>query len=184
MKITPTEIPEVLIIEPDVYGDSRGFFMETWHAEKYAQHGLDVNFVQDNQSRSKKGILRGLHYQLEKPQGKLVRVVAGCVFDVAVDIRKDSPSFGQWVGCELSADNFRQLYIPEGFAHGFCVMSEYADFLYKCTEFYDPDSEHGIYWNDPQIGINWPGSDFHVSEKDKLNPYLNEMYDYLPRYEG
>ena len=184
MKITPSKIPEVLIIEPDVHGDTRGFFMETWHAQKYTDAGLDVNFVQDNQSRSKQGILRGLHYQLEQPQGKLVRVTSGCVFDVAVDIRKGSPTFGQWTGLELSEDNFKQLYIPPGFAHGFCVLSEYADFLYKCTDFYAPEYEHGIRWNDPDIGIEWPGCDFLVSDKDAQTPLLCDMDDDLPVFEG
>ena len=184
MKITPTALPEVLLIEPDVFGDSRGFFMETWHAKKYADAGLDVNFVQDNQSRSKKSILRGLHYQLEQPQGKLVRVTAGNVFDVAVDIRKGSPSFGQWIGIELSGENFKQLYIPPGFAHGFCVMSDYADFLYKCTDFYAPEYEHCIHWNDPEIGIEWPGDNFLVSEKDEQASLLKDMHDQLPVYKG
>lgn len=184
MKITPSKIPEVLIIEPDVHGDARGFFMETWHAQKYSDAGLDVNFVQDNQSRSKQGILRGLHYQLEQPQGKLVRVTSGSVFDVAVDIRKGSPSFGQWVGIELSSDNFKQLYVPPGFAHGFCVLSEYADFLYKCTDFYAPEYEHGIRWSDPDININWPGNDFLVSEKDEQMAMLKDMDNFLPIYES
>ena len=184
MKITPSKIPDVLIIEPDVFGDARGFFMETWHAQKYADAGLDVNFVQDNQSRSKQGILRGLHYQLEQPQGKLVRVSEGSVFDVAVDVRKGSPTFSQWVGIELSGENFKQLYVPAGFAHGFCVLSEYADFLYKCTDFYAPEYEHGIRWDDPAIGVEWPGSNFQVSEKDAQNSLLNDMNDFLPVYKG
>jgi len=182
MKITPSHIPEVLIIEPDVHGDARGFFMETWHAKKYADAGLAVNFVQDNQSRSKKGILRGLHYQLEHPQGKLVRVTSGTVFDVAVDIRKGSPSFGQWIGIELSGENFKQLYVPPGFAHGFCVLSESADFLYKCTDFYAPEDEHCIRWDDPDIGVEWPGQDFLVSEKDAQASPLKDMDAYLPVY--
>ena len=184
MKITPTEIPEVLVIEPDVHGDARGFFMETWHARKYAELGLDVPFVQDNHSRSRRGVLRGLHYQLHQPQGKLVRVVTGRVFDVAVDIRKGSPTFGRWVGIELSEDNHRQFYVPPGFAHGFCVLSDSADFLYKCTDYYAPEDEHGILWNDPAIGIDWPGSDFLVSEKDAANGLLSEMEDVLPVYEA
>lgn len=184
MKITPTKIPEVLVIEPDVHGDARGFFMETWHAAKYAELGLNVNFVQDNQSRSKKGILRGLHYQLEQPQGKLVRVSDGVVFDVAVDIRKGSPTFGQWVGIELSGDNFKQFYVPPGFAHGFCVLSESADFIYKCTDFYAPQYEHGILWNDPDIGIQWPGEEYQVSDKDARNRLLRDMGDALPTYMG
>ena len=183
MKITPAEIPEVLIVEPDVFGDARGFFMETWHAKKYAEHGLDVSFVQDNHSRSAQGVLRGLHYQREQAQGKLVRVSHGTVFDVAVDIRKGSPSFGRWVGVELSGENFKQLYVPPGFAHGFCVLSESADFIYKCTDFYAPEYEHSILWNDPDIGIDWPGSDFLVSEKDAQASRLKDMDEHLPVYE-
>jgi len=182
MNISPTRIPEVLLIEPDVFGDQRGFFLESWHQQKYAAQGFDVDFVQDNHSRSTHGVLRGLHYQLQQPQGKLVRVVTGAVFDVAVDIRRGSPTFGQWVGAELSADNHHQLYIPPGFAHGFCVLSETADFLYKCTTFYAPQDEHGILWNDPAIGIEWPGRDFMVSEKDAANSRLDDMSDQLPVY--
>ena len=184
MKITPTAIPDVLLIEPDVFGDNRGFFMETWHQKKYAEQGLDVGFVQDCHSRSSKGVLRGLHYQLEQPQGKLVRVVTGKVFDVAVDIRKGSPTFGRWVGAELSEDNQHQFYIPPGFAHGFCVLSNSADFLYKCTDFYAPQYEYGILWNDPDIGIDWPGRDFKISDKDAKNGMLKEMCDQLPVYKG
>jgi dTDP-4-dehydrorhamnose 3,5-epimerase len=183
MKISPLKIPEVLLIEPDVFGDSRGFFMESWHRKKYADAGLDVDFVQDNHSRSGKGVLRGLHYQLVHPQGKLVRVVTGVVFDVAVDIRKGSPTFGQWVGAELSEDNRRQLFVPPGFAHGFCVLSDSADFTYKCTDFYAPEYEHGILWNDPAIGVNWPGSEFSISAKDASNGLLSDMGDKLPDYE-
>ena len=183
MKITTTRIAEVLLIEPDVFGDARGFFLESWHARKYAEQGLDVNFVQDNHSRSRRGVLRGLHYQLEQPQGKLVRVVDGSVFDVALDIRKGSPTFGQWVGAELSGDNHRQLYVPPGFAHGFCVLSNSADFLYKCTDYYAPQYEQGIRWDDPEIGIDWPGEDFIISDKDAANGWLRDMDDKLPRYE-
>ncbi|HFD79169.1 MAG TPA: dTDP-4-dehydrorhamnose 3,5-epimerase [Gammaproteobacteria bacterium] len=184
MKVTPMEIPEVLLIEPDVFGDRRGFFLESWHRKKYAAAGLDVDFVQDNHSRSGRGVLRGLHYQLQQPQGKLVRVVTGKVFDVAVDIRRGSPTFGRWVGVELSGDNHRQLYVPPGFAHGFCVLSDSADFLYKCTDFYAPEYEHGILWNDPDIGIDWPGADFQVSDKDAANRLLRDMGERLPVYEG
>lgn len=182
MNITETSLPGVLLVEPDVFGDSRGFFEETWHARKYAEQGLDASFVQDNHSRSGKGVLRGLHYQLEHPQGKLVRVVSGTVFDVAVDIRRGSPNFGRWVGVELSGENHRQLYVPPGFAHGFCVMSDTADFLYKCTDFYAPEYEYGILWNDSDIGIEWPGSDFHISDKDLNNVALGELGDKLPEY--
>ena len=182
MKISPMKIPEVLLIEPDVFGDNRGFFMESWHRKKYADAGLDIDFVQDNHSRSSRGVLRGLHYQLEQPQGKLVRAVTGAVFDVAVDIRRGSPTFGQWVGAELSEENQHQLYAPPGFAHGFCVLSATADFLYKCTDFYAPEYEHGILWNDPVIGIDWPGNDFSVSDKDARNSLLSDMADELPVY--
>ena len=184
MKITPTKIPDALIIEADVFGDERGFFMESWHRQKFAENGLDVDFVQDNHSRSSKGVLRGLHYQLRQPQGKLVRVTAGAVFDVAVDIRKGSPWFGQWVGLELSGANHTQFYVPPGFAHGFCVLSESADFLYKCTDYYAPQHEQGLLWDDPQIGIQWPGGDYQVSGKDAANRLLNDMHDLLPVYQG
>ena len=184
MKIKLTRIPEVLLIEPDVVGDSRGFFMESWHKQKFAEQGMVVDFVQDNHSHSARGVLRGLHYQLQQPQGKLVRVVTGSVFDVAVDIRRGSPTFGEWVGVELSADNQRQLYVPPGFAHGFCVLSETADFLYKCTDYYDPQDEHGIIWNDPAIGISWPESDFLISKKDAANGLLKNMTEVLPVYRG
>lgn len=182
MQIKPAAIPDVLLIEPDVHGDPRGFFMESYHQKKFAAQGLDPVFVQDNHSRSEKGVLRGLHYQLKKPQGKLVRVVTGEVFDVAVDIRKGSPTFGQWVGEVLSAENHKLLYVPPGFAHGFCVLSESADFLYKCTDFYDPSDEQGIIWNDPQINVTWPGDLFELSGKDKLYKTLAEMADCLPEY--
>lgn len=182
MKISPSAIPEVRVIEPDVFGDPRGYFLETWHAARYAEAGMDISFVQDNRSRSRRGVLRGLHYQLHRPQGKLVSVSLGRVFDVAVDIRRGSPWFGQWVGAELSDSNHKQLYVPPGFAHGFCVLSDIADFNYKCTEFYAPDDEYGILWNDPEIGILWPGGEFQVSAKDSRNRLLREMGDLLPRF--
>ncbi|WP_412497339.1 dTDP-4-dehydrorhamnose 3,5-epimerase [Vibrio cyclitrophicus] len=158
MKVIDTRIPDVKIIEPSVFGDERGFFMETWNQKKFEElvTGKSTQFVQDNHSKSKKGILRGLHYQTANTQGKLVRVVSGEVFDVAVDIRKDSPTFGQWVGEYLSAENKRQLWVPEGFAHGFYVTSDEAEFVYKCTNYYDPSSEVSIKWNDAAIGIEWP----------------------------
>ncbi|MBC7005805.1 dTDP-4-dehydrorhamnose 3,5-epimerase [Photobacterium sp. BZF1] len=156
MKVIDTKIPDVKIIEPAVFGDERGFFMETWQQEKFSQLVAERQFVQDNHSKSNKGILRGLHYQTENTQGKLVRVVSGEVYDVAVDIRKDSPTFGQWVGVLLSAENKRQLWVPEGFAHGFYVTSESAEFVYKCTDYYNPKAEHSIAWNDPALGIEWP----------------------------
>ena len=157
MKVTPTSIPSVLIIEPRVFGDTRGFFFESFNQRAFnLATGLDVNFVQDNHSRSSKGVLRGLHYQIQQPQGKLVRVVHGSVFDVTVDLRKSSPTFGQWVGVELTEDNHRQLWIPPGFAHGFYVLSDSADFLYKTTDYYAPEFECSLIWNDPTIGIEWP----------------------------
>lgn len=158
MKIINTYIPEVKIIEPSVYGDERGFFMETWSKKKFEElvTGKPTHFVQDNHSRSRKGILRGLHYQTENTQGKLVRVISGEVFDVAVDIRKNSPTYGQWVGEFLSAENKRQLWVPEGFAHGFYVTSDEAEFVYKCTDYYNPKAEHTLHWNDKDINIEWP----------------------------
>ena len=157
MKVTPTSIPSVLIIEPRVFGDTRGFFFESFNQRAFnLATGLDVNFVQDNHSRSSKGVLRGLHYQIQQPQGKLVRVVHGSVFDVTVDLRKSSPTFGQWVGVELTEDNHCQLWIPPGFAHGFYVLSDSADFLYKTTDYYAPEFECSLIWNDPTIGIEWP----------------------------
>jgi dTDP-4-dehydrorhamnose 3,5-epimerase len=155
--VTPTAIPDVLILEPKVFGDSRGFFFESFNQRDFKEAtGLNVNFIQDNHSRSAQGVLRGLHYQLQQPQGKLVRVVRGAVFDVAVDIRKSSATFGQWIGCELSEENHRQLWVPPGFAHGFVVLSVTADFLYKTTDYYAPDHERCIAWNDSAISIDWP----------------------------
>ena len=157
MQVIPTAIDGVLILEPRVFGDARGFFMESYNRSAFAQAtGLDIDFVQDNHSRSRRGVLRGLHYQVRQPQGKLVRVSQGAVFDVAVDIRQGSPSFGRWVGVELSADNQRQLWVPAGMAHGFLVLSESADFLYKTTDNYAPEHERCIAWDDPAIGIDWP----------------------------
>ncbi|PAT43525.1 dTDP-4-dehydrorhamnose 3,5-epimerase [Vandammella animalimorsus] len=172
MQTTPTTIPDVLILEPKVFGDARGFFLESFNARTFAQAtGLQLDFVQDNHSRSRKGVLRGLHYQLQQPQGKLVRVVRGAVFDVAVDIRRGSPTFGRWVGVELSEDNQRQLWVPPGLAHGFVVLSDSADFLYKTTDYYAPEHERSIAWNDPDIGIAWPLAEHGIeqpqlSEKD------------------
>ncbi|MEL7190718.1 MAG: dTDP-4-dehydrorhamnose 3,5-epimerase [Pseudomonadota bacterium] len=156
MKVIPTKLHGALIIEPRVFGDDRGFFMESWNAEAFEEAGLDLTFVQDNHSRSQKGVLRGLHFQNPGPQGKLVRVTRGAVFDVAVDLRRSSPTFGQWVGVELSASNHRMLYVPKGFAHGFLTLEGNTDFLYKCTAPYAPDAEHSIAWDDPAIGIEWP----------------------------
>ena len=157
MNVTPTALPEVLIIEPKVFGDARGFFYESFNQKAFNEAtGTNYQFVQDNHSRSTKGVLRGLHYQIQQPQGKLVRVVRGAVFDVAVDIRKSSPRFGKWVGVELSEENHRQLWVPPGFAHGFLVLSETAEFLYKTTDYYAPEHERCITWNDSAIGIQWP----------------------------
>ena len=156
MELIETPIEGCFLIKPQVFGDERGFFLESWNARTFAGAGLDLAFVQDNHSRSARGVLRGLHYQLTDPQGKLVRVTRGRVFDVAVDIRRSSPSFGQWVGAELSEDNQRQLWVPPGFAHGFVVLSESADFLYKTTDYYAPEHERCIAWNDPQLAIRWP----------------------------
>jgi dTDP-4-dehydrorhamnose 3,5-epimerase len=169
MKVIPTEIPDVLIVEPRVFGDARGFFLESWNEKAFADAGLGSRFVQDNHSLSSLGTLRGLHYQLNQTQAKLVRVVAGEVFDVAVDMRRSSPTFGKWVGVMLSAENKRMLWVPQGFAHGFYVTSERAEFLYKCTDFYDPGSERTLAWDDPQVGIRWPlvpGVETKLSAKD------------------
>jgi dTDP-4-dehydrorhamnose 3,5-epimerase len=157
MKVIRTEIPDVLILEPKVFGDARGFFFESWNEKAFREAtGVQLPFVQDNHSRSARGVLRGLHYQLQQPQGKLVRVVRGAVFDVAVDIRRSSPTFGKWAGTELSEENHRQFWVPPGFAHGFLVLSESADFLYKATDYYAPQHERCVAWNDPEIGIEWP----------------------------
>ena len=156
MIVTATALPDVLLVEPKVFGDARGFFLESWNAKAFAEAGIPAAFVQDNHSRSPRGVLRGLHYQIRQPQGKLVRVVAGEVFDVAVDLRRASPTFGRWAGERLSADNKRMLWIPPGFAHGFLVLSESADFLYKTTDYYAPEHERVLAWNDPELGIKWP----------------------------
>ena len=170
-----TKIKGVYIIEPQVFGDNRGYFMETYRKEEFDKAGLKYNFVQDNQSKSKKGVLRGLHYQKKYPQAKLVRVISGEVFDVAIDLRKDSPTYGQWVGEILSSENKKMLMVPRGFAHGFMVLSETAEFIYKCDEVYHPEDEGGIMWNDPEVGIKWP-SDIEplLSEKDQKHPSLKE----------
>ena len=183
MKVIDTNISDVKIIEPAVFGDERGFFMETWNQKGFEElvTGKPTNFVQDNHSKSKQGILRGLHYQTENTQGKLVRVISGEVFDVAVDIRKSSATFGQWVGVYLSAENKRQLWVPEGFAHGFYVTSDEAEFVYKCTDYYKPKAENSILWNDPTLAIDWPiigRLNTSLSEKDKNANYFLDI-DYL-----
>ncbi|GAB4309374.1 MAG: dTDP-4-dehydrorhamnose 3,5-epimerase [Methanobacteriaceae archaeon] len=178
LKFKKTSIEGVFIIEPTVFEDERGYFMETYHAGEFKEAGLDLNFVQDNQSKSKKGVLRGLHFQYTQPQGKLVRVIKGKVFDVGVDLRKDSPTYGKWEGVILSEENKKQFYIPEGFAHGFLVLSDEAEFTYKCTDFYNREDEGGILWNDPDIGIEWPIrgiKEVILSDKDKQWPNLKEI---------
>jgi dTDP-4-dehydrorhamnose 3,5-epimerase len=179
MKVVETRLPGVLLLEPKVFGDARGFFLESWNRQTFADLGLDLDFVQDNHSRSAKGVLRGLHYQLNQPQGKLVRVVSGAVFDVAVDLRQSSPHFGQWVGYELSADNQRMMWIPPGFGHGFLVLSDSADFLYKTTAYYASQWDRGIRWDDPQIGVQWPleGAP-SLSVKDQALPFFKDAEVY------
>jgi dTDP-4-dehydrorhamnose 3,5-epimerase len=176
MHVIETELPGVLILEPKVFGDDRGFFQETWNAKVFKEIGIDVQFVQDNHSRSAKGILRGLHYQLHAPQGKLVRVTSGRVFDVAVDIRRSSAHFGRWTGVELSSDNKRMLWVPPGFAHGFVALEDHTDFLYKCTELYAPQWDRSLAWNDPEIGIVWPleGLIPQLSAKDLVGAALKD----------
>jgi dTDP-4-dehydrorhamnose 3,5-epimerase len=181
MKFLPQEpVPDVVLVEPDVFRDERGFFLETWREERYRQSGIDARFVQDNHSRSRRGALRGLHAQLDPPQGKLVRVVAGVVFDVAVDIRLGSPSFGRHTAATLSAENFLQLWIPPGFAHGFCVLSDAAEVEYKCTEPYRPEGEIAIAWDDPELGIAWPIRDPVLSARDARAPRLAALRERLP----
>jgi dTDP-4-dehydrorhamnose 3,5-epimerase len=185
MKITPTDLPGVMLIEPTVFSDARGFFMESYHVQRYVEAGLPGAFVQDNYSRSRRGVLRGLHYQLHHSQGKLVWVTRGEVFDVVVDIRQGSPTFGRWLGVVLAEDNPRQLYVPPGFAHGFCTLSDTADFLYKCNDFYHPDDESGILWCDPDLAISWPVFAPILSPKDQRYPRLAEVpLVRLPIYES
>jgi dTDP-4-dehydrorhamnose 3,5-epimerase len=175
MKVIETTLPGALVIEPQVFGDARGYFYESYNKAKYAEAGVTAAFVQSNVSRSAKGVLRGLHYQWPNPQGKLVSVLEGEVFDVAVDIRRGSPTFGQWAGVMLSADNKRHFWIPEGFAHGFCVVSEFATFAYQCTALYDREADAGVRWNDPDVGIDWPISQPLLSEKDEKAPLLKDV---------
>lgn len=182
MRFIETELKGVLLVEPEVFEDSRGYFLETYHSKKFADGGIRGPFVQDNFSKSVRGTIRGLHYQLKHAQGKLVTVVEGTVFDVAVDIRTGSPTFGRWVGVELSAENKRELYIPPGFAHGFCVISDTAGMLYKCTDLYSPQDERGIIWNDRTIGIRWPVAHPLLSTKDQAYKSLAEMAGELPAY--
>ena len=183
MRVTPTALPEVLVIEPDVYRDPRGFFLETYRSDHYRANGIDATFVQDNHSRSIEGTLRGLHLQVSRPQAKLVRVIAGAIYDVAVDVRRGSPTFGRWVAVELTADSFKQCYIPAGFAHGFAVLSPEAEIEYKCTEVYDPADEIGIAWNDPALAIKWPVERPLLSQRDQSPPPLAAQTDRLPIYQ-
>ena len=183
MKVIATSLPGCVLIEPAVFGDERGFFFETWNADRYGQHGLPTSFVQSNVSSSMRGVLRGLHYQWPNPQGKLVSVLEGEVYDVAVDIRRGSPTFGQWAAVMLSAENKRQFWIPEGFAHGFAVVSERAVFSYLCTAAYDKAADAGVRWDDPAIGIDWPVTDPQLSAKDAIAPLLSEVApERLPAY--
>lgn len=180
MRFVATDIGGVIIIEPDVHVDVRGFFLETYHAEKYRAAGISETFVQDKHSRSSRSTIRGLHLQLRRPQGKLIRVIEGEIFDVAVDVRRGSPTFGQWVGVTLSAENFKQCYVPKGFAHGFAVTSGVAQVEYKCTDVYDASSEIGIAWDDPAIGIAWPVTDPVLSERDRRHPRLADVVELPP----
>lgn len=175
MKITQTQLPGVTLIQPEIHGDARGFFTETYQSQRYREGGIDATFVQDNLSRSERGVLRGLHFQVEKPQGKLVSCPRGSVFDVAVDVDPSSSTFKQYVAVELNEENHLQMWIPPGYAHGFCVLSEVADFHYKCTEFYQPSLERGVFWNDPDIGIRWPVTSPTLSAKDGALPRLAEL---------
>lgn len=182
MRVTPADIPEVLLIEPVVSRDARGFFLETYHSGRYEQCGIRGTFVQDNHSRSAQNTVRGLHLQLTRPQAKLIRVLSGEIFDVAVDVRRGSPTFGKWVGVTLSAESFRQYYIPAGFAHGFSVLSAGAEIEYKCTDFYDPAGQLGIAWDDPTLAIPWGVSAPILSDRDRANPTLREVEHVLPSY--
>lgn len=184
MRLVETPLPGVLLVEPHVFRDDRGFFLEVFHAGKFEAQGLAVRFVQDNHSLSRRGTLRGLHLQTRQPQGKLVRCVAGEIWDVAVDVRIGSPAFGRWHGERLSAENFRQLWIPPGFAHGFCVTSESAQVEYKCTTLYDPESDLAIAWNDPELAVGWPVGEPRLSARDAAAPLAAELLDRLPRHPG
>lgn len=182
---TPLSIPDLVVIQPTVFGDNRGFFMETWQAEEFAAAGIAAPFVQDNHSKSTRGVLRGLHFQRQHTQGKLVRVLLGTVYDVGVDVRPNSPTFGQWAGVELSGENHLQLYVPPGFAHGFVVLSEEAEFVYKCTDYYHPESEGGIVWNDPDVGVQWPdmGGTPNLSAKDAaLSAFAAQDFSQFERW--
>jgi dTDP-4-dehydrorhamnose 3,5-epimerase len=180
MRILETALPGVVIVEPRVHGDARGFFVETYRADRYGAAGLPVTFVQDNHSRSVRNALRGLHWQWRRPQGKLIRVIEGAIYDVAVDLHPDSPTFGHWVGVELTASSFRQMYVPPHMAHGFCVLSEAAQVEYKCTDYYDPEDEGGLIWDDPDVGIAWPVKAPLLSAKDAHHPRFVELFGKAP----
>jgi dTDP-4-dehydrorhamnose 3,5-epimerase len=182
MRFLPTDLPGVVVVEPDVHRDGRGYFLEVYHAAKYREAGIPEAFVQDNESLSTRGTLRGLHAQLRRPQGKLVRVLEGEIFDVAADVRVGSPSFGKWTGLRLSAGDFRQMYIPPGFVHGFCVLSAAARVAYKCTELYDSADEYGVVFDDPDLAVDWPVQAPILSEKDRKNPTLAQLHGRLPAY--
>ncbi len=185
MKAYHTSLEGIIIIEPPIFKDNRGFFSETYHEKKYKEAGIGTTFVQDNHSNSKNGVLRGLHYQLRYPQGKLIYVLRGSIFDVAVDIRQGSPNFGKWIGFNLSEENKRQIYIPNGFAHGYYVLSKESDVIYKCTTFYNPEDEFGIRWDDPELEIDWPGQEPIISEKDSKYPFLSQIEKrHLPVWNG
>jgi dTDP-4-dehydrorhamnose 3,5-epimerase len=184
VRATPTELSGVIVIEPDVFRDPRGFFLETYHADKYRSFGIEGPFLQDNHSRSVARTIRGLHMQLRPLQGKLIRVIEGEIFDVAVDLRRGSPTFARWVGVTISADNFKQCYVPPGFAHGFCVTSAIAQVEYKCTDLYDAAGEIGLAWNDPALGIAWPVDDPLLSDRDRRHPPLDRLFDQLPQWTG
>lgn len=182
MKVFPTDLDGVLVIEPQVHRDDRGFFAETYHAARYAAAGVDATFVQDNHSRSVQGTLRGLHAQLQRPQAKLLRVLRGRIFDVVVDVRVGSPTFKRWISVELSDENFRQIFVPIGFAHGFCVLSDVAEVEYKCSDVYQAGDELGLAWNDPEVGVEWPVGEPLLSSKDREGKPLSRLLDRLPRY--
>jgi dTDP-4-dehydrorhamnose 3,5-epimerase len=184
VNVRETKLPGVIVLEPDVFGDERGYFLESWNSARYENSGIPGPFVQDNISLSGKGVLRGLHFQYPRPQGKLIHVISGEVLDVAVDIRLGSPTFGQWVSEVLSGENHRQMYVPTGFAHGYCVTSESAIFSYKCTDFYNPATENGIIWNDPDLDIDWQGTEFTISAKDAAYTRLKDIdHEKLPHFE-
>lgn len=183
MKITHTRLPGVILLQPNRHTDPRGFFVESFHVDRYADAGIPTSFVQDNHSHSSRGVLRGLHFQRQRPQGKLLWVLSGEVYDAVVDVRRGSPTFGRWEGVTLDSKHYQQLYVPPGFAHGFCVLSESVDFVYKCTQYYDAHDEAGIAWNDPDIGIEWPISTPSLSDKDRRHPCLHEIEPaQLPSY--